>query len=483
MSSSVRRHYDNQTRQTLEERQHDPTVHLRDGMNEAKKRIISQSVRLGDVVLDLGCGNGGDLQKMADCRASYYEGYDLSNSCVSEARKRSNSIQDMKTDIRQGDFTSRSFWKPLRSKSFHVVNCQLAFHYAWNKTEYARRMVSEIARVLKPGGYWIGSYVSSERLDKLVKHGQVMKTPVYTIDRTGKYKDEYVTTVGDRIRQCKEWVVDENKLAEWCKDEHLRMRLVPFESLVSKDTIRSLSRDEYDYLTMIHFFQVYRPLSRPEKRRRDENDHARVYHGADRLLACNDSERNRTDRTRTDYSRVHDKSHDGRHKRHKQMIRGPAHTVFVPTTPYKPQIPQTNQHSYNPEDRQIRNANFQTLQQQTPYIPIYPVSYPNLYHANPYGFFEGSYPNQTADLYPNSTKITLDDQVWNPVKTVEIKDEDTVGEIKDEDTGIVVKDPNPSHEQSYEQSYIHARSPMDVNRREEMQSWLEPDALLVQEDR
>lgn len=97
----------------------------------------------GKRVLEVGCGCGTDLLQFARAGAEVY-GIDLSQNSV-ELTKRRLSLYRLQAKVAQGDAENLSF----PPEHFDLV-------YSWgvlHHTPNAPRAVSEIYRVLKPGGF------------------------------------------------------------------------------------------------------------------------------------------------------------------------------------------------------------------------------------------------------------------------------------------------------------------------------------------
>jgi ubiquinone/menaquinone biosynthesis C-methylase UbiE len=106
----------------------------------------------GENILDAGCGTGLTVLRLAarhpGCTA---RGIDISPNMISAAR-RSAQAKGLAVEFRVGSITAL----PYPDATFNAVITNLMFHHL--DLEEKRRAVSEVARVLVPGG----RYVSAE---------------------------------------------------------------------------------------------------------------------------------------------------------------------------------------------------------------------------------------------------------------------------------------------------------------------------------
>ncbi len=106
-----------------------------------------------EAILDVGCGTGYLLRKIADrCKISGY-GIDLEYNMVQVAKKR---CPDM--DIQQSICENT----PFDDSTFHIVTSCMAYHHFFDQEGFAR----EAARILKTGGYL---YIADPRLPFMIR--------------------------------------------------------------------------------------------------------------------------------------------------------------------------------------------------------------------------------------------------------------------------------------------------------------------------
>lgn len=108
------------------------------------QRWLPKLFELGEApaLLELGCGEGRDTQFLLGQGFSNLTAFDRSAEAVSRCQQHSAALKCFVHDLREPF--------PCGSASFDGVLASLCLHYfAWDTTE---AIVSEIARVLKPGG-------------------------------------------------------------------------------------------------------------------------------------------------------------------------------------------------------------------------------------------------------------------------------------------------------------------------------------------
>lgn len=151
------------------------------------------------LVLDIGCGKGGDLNKWqaAPQAIQLYVGLDPADVSISQARDRyrslgtrggrgghgnrrppprqfdgrfyvkdcySESIEDLEI-IRQVGFDP----SPMNHRGFDVVSMMFSMHYAFESEKNARTMLRNVAGALKKGGRFIGCIPNSDVLGEHVR--------------------------------------------------------------------------------------------------------------------------------------------------------------------------------------------------------------------------------------------------------------------------------------------------------------------------
>lgn len=128
---------------------------IRNTHNFIKSALIAEYTDKGSHVIDLGCGQGGDLLKYKRCSLSSYRGIDVSHTAIDALARRIACI-DMRCRVTLEcfDFTKR-MWASMRK--IDVVSCQFALQYAFSSKASACHVLACVSRVLRVGGVLIGT--------------------------------------------------------------------------------------------------------------------------------------------------------------------------------------------------------------------------------------------------------------------------------------------------------------------------------------
>ncbi|GMM57759.1 mRNA (guanine-N7)-methyltransferase [Maudiozyma humilis] len=182
----VREHYNERTIiANRSKRNLSPIIKLRNFNNAIKYMLIDKYTKRGDVVLELGCGKGGDLRKYGNAGISQFIGIDISNASIQEAHKRYRSMRNLSYQVIliTGDCFGESLGvavEPFPQCRFpcDVVSTQFCLHYAFESEEKARRALLNVAKSLRIGGHFFGTIPDSEFIRyKLNKIGKDVEQP------------------------------------------------------------------------------------------------------------------------------------------------------------------------------------------------------------------------------------------------------------------------------------------------------------------
>jgi mRNA (guanine-N7-)-methyltransferase len=171
--SIVRNHYNQRPDQGIHRRRDSPIIKLRTFNNWVKAVLINKFTRRGNVVLDIGCGKGGDLLKWGKEGCAGFIGIDVADVSVSQAKHRYNQVRDKTfwADFRVGDAFEQNVEDIVQPEAFPVdiVSSQFCLHYAFESESRVRKVLSNITRALKPGGTFIGTIPNSDVINKHIR--------------------------------------------------------------------------------------------------------------------------------------------------------------------------------------------------------------------------------------------------------------------------------------------------------------------------
>ncbi|KAI5857714.1 mRNA capping enzyme-domain-containing protein [Tricharina praecox] len=213
----VRSHYNDKKELGKEWRQSSKIKGLRSFNNWVKSTLIQKFSPRDDfdprrpsynpndhlVVLDMGCGKGGDLLKWksAPQEVGFYLGVDSADVSIAHARDRYNSMLSDQRRGRRGhpvffaEFHALDCWTNPLSKipivqrigydanvgpgsrgnprlspaGFDVVSMMFCMHYAFETEAKCRAMLKNVSGSLKPGGRFIGTIPSSDVISARVR--------------------------------------------------------------------------------------------------------------------------------------------------------------------------------------------------------------------------------------------------------------------------------------------------------------------------
>ena len=135
---------------------------IRKAHNNFKKDLIQKSTDNGDLVLDVGCGCGGDLQKWRHAGANINM-CDPDEKSLEEAKSRANNLK-IRVNFYKGDIFN------CPNRRYNVVCFNFSLHYIFASEKLFKESIREIKKRMKPGGKLIVIIPDSEKI--------IMKTPL-----------------------------------------------------------------------------------------------------------------------------------------------------------------------------------------------------------------------------------------------------------------------------------------------------------------
>ena len=179
---------------------------VRNTHNFIKASLIDDYIPRAAHILDLGCGQGGDLLKYKHVAPRSYRGIDISHVAIEAAARRIAQINlRFRVRLECFDFSTRDWWKSTPNKVY-AVSCQFAIQYAFASEENAAHVIACIERVLRPGGVFLGT------------------VPVHDIPSYG----QVIVRLPDDARPCVEYSAQKSDIVALCAQVDLQ--LVMWES-------------------------------------------------------------------------------------------------------------------------------------------------------------------------------------------------------------------------------------------------------------
>jgi len=123
-------------------------------LNRFYRLLLEQvDIEPGAVVLDVGCGTGTILRRLADKAAIRGYGIDIEENMIAEAKKK---CPEMDIQVSSCEHT------PFDNQQFDAITACLAYHHFSDKKGFAK----ETVRILKPGGIL---YIADPRFPWLIR--------------------------------------------------------------------------------------------------------------------------------------------------------------------------------------------------------------------------------------------------------------------------------------------------------------------------
>ena len=170
MADDVQRHYDAQadTNNTsrasaLAKRSSGVLIKYKKHANAVKRRMVDQYAANASLLVDLGCGRGGDLNKWFSSRIRRVVALDLAAAQLDEAKRR--ALQDPARHGTHLTWLHGSMIDPnlaaivqpaLTGALADAVAAQFALQYAFGDEATANRVLSCAASLLREGGIFFG---------------------------------------------------------------------------------------------------------------------------------------------------------------------------------------------------------------------------------------------------------------------------------------------------------------------------------------
>ncbi|XP_065577805.1 mRNA cap guanine-N7 methyltransferase-like [Artemia franciscana] len=165
LASAVANFYNNLEEKGIESRTESRILYMRNFNNWVKSVLIGEARRHLDmdekiVVMDLGCGKGGDLPKWDKSSVGKIVLSDIAEKSLEQCKNRFESRnRSYEAEFILADATRDTLRDKLKDKEmmFDIVSCQFMLHYSFESLRQANKFLQNVASNLRPGGFFIGT--------------------------------------------------------------------------------------------------------------------------------------------------------------------------------------------------------------------------------------------------------------------------------------------------------------------------------------
>lgn len=148
---------------------------LRNFNNFVKWLLIFENSNPYEVVLDMACGKGGDLEKWRRAGVDGLIGIDIADVSIADAKKRyRETAKTLWADFIVGNCFGQDVSDLVHPDAFPVdcASCQFALHYAFDTEERIRQTLRNVSFALRPGGRFFGTCPNYEYLAENLQAGR-----------------------------------------------------------------------------------------------------------------------------------------------------------------------------------------------------------------------------------------------------------------------------------------------------------------------
>lgn len=128
---------------------------VRNTHNFLKSVLIERFVPHGSHIIDLGCGQGGDVLKFKRRRPKSYTGIDISCTAIKSISTRMKRVSfPGQVKLQCMDFTTNEW---MSNETANVVSAQFSIQYCFFEPSVAKATIASVGKTLVKGGVLIGT--------------------------------------------------------------------------------------------------------------------------------------------------------------------------------------------------------------------------------------------------------------------------------------------------------------------------------------
>ena len=207
---------------------------LRAFHNKIKADIIQRGCQMteGETLLDIGVGRGGDIMKWHNNQIPKVIGIDIEYTYIREAIRRFNQahlrgVRDYRFYvIKNGDSFLDTLEKRNLDTMYDIISCQFCLHYFASSEECLHEFLSNISKVLKPGGVFIGTVPNGDMILNMLNNTNEFSNEQVLI----KKEFDAPSTCGDAIQFSMTGTL------------YFGENMISHEYLVYENTLRNIAR-------------------------------------------------------------------------------------------------------------------------------------------------------------------------------------------------------------------------------------------------
>lgn len=163
-----------------------PAADMKRVHNDFKRSLLVEHASSANFLVDIGCGRGGDLQKWVAVGVKRALGVDVSEAQVDEAEKRRTALGAAAAGY-GFEVTDRGLGvlDDVPDGCADVVTSMFSLNYFFGAEESASRLVREVARILRPGGKFVGVCADGREVATLLRSASAVDadaSPAFSLE-------------------------------------------------------------------------------------------------------------------------------------------------------------------------------------------------------------------------------------------------------------------------------------------------------------
>lgn len=248
-----------------------PLTGVRDALrirhNTIKRMNISNAVECvpsnekGVRVLDIGCGQGGDIHKWTHENLDIYIGIDHSENSILKASQRASKL-GTRARFNFLQYDAFSFFDELaEDQKFHIISVQFVINYILNTHDKLELFFQNCRRHLLPGGVIIGSSVDHSKVMKLLDKQENGYFSLQAIDEIPEDKQlslgfRYLFSLSGCIDSCIEHIVPWDDIAKCAVAHELHVGYCTNFKDIEKSGLSKLSHEQKTLTGLYNSFKI-----------------------------------------------------------------------------------------------------------------------------------------------------------------------------------------------------------------------------------